>query len=501
MVMLILAHIVGIVCCLVAILVLNGNTLGVIESIGGTLIVGLSVDYLAHLAAAYLELPADKSRELRTHGAIAHIGGSVVAGAATSFVAAFFLCLGYLVNFRLFGMLIMCLIILSLAFSMATFMCALYLWGPQGRTCSIWRCFPCTRRFDNTGPLSDDDALATEVHLHKFGWKVRTGTAVVCAVILLTGIAVRMGLSLTPMSTDASECPAYDTIDFTFEEYAVPKMKDSYRCRGYDKTPVGCQYYITKVDPIVTDGLIGVVHHMILSSTSKEVSSCPFMCFDMPDVVKLDAGWAVGSDGITYPDGLGQAFGGFPQALQMHYYNFANRSDIIDKRSGIRLHVTTKRPKHVVEGLLIGVHPLGEMRIPGRRNLTVYQAECKPLLTGDFTIVNYAPHAHKLGRRILTEHRRPINASHTKFLSDIGNADPYHFDYQTVTQYAPAEYKILRPGDSIRVTCHFDSTSRTRDTVTGWGSEDEMCMTFLQGFPKENLADPNCLVREAERVS
>ena len=37
----------------------------------------------------------------------------------------------------------------------------------------------------------------------------------------------------------------------------------------------------------------------------------------------------------------------------------------------------------------------------------------------------------------------------------------------------------IRPGDKLRVTCAYDTTSRAAPTPAGWGHGDEMCNLYL----------------------
>lgn len=53
---------------------------------------------------------------------------------------------------------------------------------------------------------------------------------------------------------------------------------------------------------------------------------------------------------------------------------------------------------------------------------------------------------------------------------------------------------VLSPGDELRTTCVYDSTSRDVTTRAGSGYREEMCFGFLTFYPKQavNNGDNTC---------
>merc|ERR1719382_2167059 len=88
--------------CWLAIMHLNGWKFGVSESVAIVIIIGFSIDYVVHLANAYLE-SSSHSREERLSFAMLTMGISVVSGAVTTFGAGFFLTFPAFVIFRKMG--------------------------------------------------------------------------------------------------------------------------------------------------------------------------------------------------------------------------------------------------------------------------------------------------------------------------------------------------------------------------------------------------------------
>jgi len=492
----VILHVISICLTLIACFVLEGRSLGVIESISATLLVGLSVDYLVHISSAYLDQPEDVPRERRVLNAIGHLGGSVIAGSATTVVSAIPLCLGTTTFFVAFGRFVIGIIFLSLIFTFFFLSSALYLFGPENNFGSL----RCSRHVtESTGATENHDAtnaLTGKVVLGKTSRPVKIMVALSATAILLIGAGIRLGLSLKG-GEETPACPALTELDFTFNEFAIPQAQDTYRCRDYDKIPNGCTYYVTEWEPIITNGLAGIVHHMLLFSTETSKSDCPYTCFDMPDAVGVDAAWAIGGGPVKFPDGVSYRIGGHKQALQMHYYNSMLSNSLVDVGSGIKLKLTSTPPAiAILTSMLIGLHPLGNLWIePGLDNKTVF-AECRPRLLGPVTVLAYATHAHKLGFSILTEIRRETQLPDGTFkvdsVGDVGSDPFYMFDLQQVKMFPAGQERHLEPGDSVRVICSYRSTSRVAGTSSGWGSEDEMCMTALYAYPSENVETNNC---------
>lgn len=107
-------NIAGVLICILGMMNIFGWELGVIESISITVLVGLSVDYVVHLANSYIEADVEdikkrhpkfaanpdtdlspaQERELRVFGALEEMGVTVFGGACTSLGASgmLFLC-------------------------------------------------------------------------------------------------------------------------------------------------------------------------------------------------------------------------------------------------------------------------------------------------------------------------------------------------------------------------------------------------------------------------
>lgn len=115
---------------------LVGWKLGLFESLNLTLIVGLAVDYVVHLAEGYMVL-TDKDRLTRVRYTLGHVGISVFSGACTTLGASIFMLAAKIIFFSQFGIFIFCTIGFSILYSLFFFTTMLALIGPEGQTGSL----------------------------------------------------------------------------------------------------------------------------------------------------------------------------------------------------------------------------------------------------------------------------------------------------------------------------------------------------------------------------
>lgn len=122
--------VVQIVCCVVALMVLQGWELGVSESIAMIIVIGFSVDYVVHLAAHYVHNPADTRTE-RASSAISAMGVSIFSGGMTTLGSGVFLFFGTIIFFQKFGFIIVMTVLFSLSYALIYFVAFVHAFGPQ----------------------------------------------------------------------------------------------------------------------------------------------------------------------------------------------------------------------------------------------------------------------------------------------------------------------------------------------------------------------------------
>eukprot|EP01083_Nonionella_stella_P069779 186219_1 len=134
--------IIGIMLCELGLMAVLDWEFGISEAISTVMIIGFSVDYVVHLANAYLEAHDANTRAERLRFALLTMGISVVSGAITTFSAGFFLIFPVIVFFSKMGVLMMSTIAFSILFAMFFFTSLLAQFGPEYDTgklsCCCW---------------------------------------------------------------------------------------------------------------------------------------------------------------------------------------------------------------------------------------------------------------------------------------------------------------------------------------------------------------------------
>ena len=116
---------------LLAAAALLGWTMGVIEAVCTMVLVGLSLDYVLHVAGAYVRTSGADGRRERAKGAVRAVGLSVVSGASTTVGAAAFLLGCTLPFFTKFGLFVAWTLTSSLVQAVVVFPAMCAVWGPE----------------------------------------------------------------------------------------------------------------------------------------------------------------------------------------------------------------------------------------------------------------------------------------------------------------------------------------------------------------------------------
>ena len=178
---------------------------------------------------------------------------------------------------------------------------------------------------------------------------------------------------------------------------------------------------------------------------------------------------------------------------QVHYQNDRRVSGAVDS-SGVKLSLTTTLRKHNAGFLVVGrspSDPVGTEMQPGRQY--TWSIVCKPKILLPITVWSHIEHQHLTGRRVRSF---LLHDGQETLLAD---RDPYDFQRQLFFDFP--ERVTVSPGDSFRVVCDFDTRGRSEITAGGWGSEDEMCMSFFAYFPQENAQTEFCLNADSSESS
>lgn len=129
-----------IICCItvtvVGLIPLSGWKLGVLESLNLTLVVGLAVDYVVHLAEGY-HSSVKKDRNGKVQDMLEDVAISVVSGALTTLGASLFMLFAKILFFMQFGIFMFGTIGFSLFYALGLFSTILSIVGPVNEIGSI----------------------------------------------------------------------------------------------------------------------------------------------------------------------------------------------------------------------------------------------------------------------------------------------------------------------------------------------------------------------------
>ncbi|EGD75300.1 hypothetical protein PTSG_06952 [Salpingoeca rosetta] len=157
----------GVVVSLIALMVMLGWTLGLIESVCLTILVGLSVDYVIHLANAYRE-SHEVTRFSRVRDALVMMGISVLSASITTFLAGFVLFFGYITFFFKFGVFIALTIFFAAIWAFGFFMSLAAIAGNKEYVddfVRLWRVLTCKPQALKLGGVNTTTP-ATEMDRH-----------------------------------------------------------------------------------------------------------------------------------------------------------------------------------------------------------------------------------------------------------------------------------------------------------------------------------------------
>jgi hypothetical protein len=284
---------------------------------------------------------------------------------------------------------------------------------------------------------------------------------------------------------------------------------DDYRCFLVDaKLPV--ENYLTGYE--VLPGTPAMIHHVLLmtvdgekvtmsgrpnrevigaldaASPDREGWPCYGLAGDGVDVAGIPITWAPGMGVVHYPDRTGVRVKPETMLVMQVHYNLGNpsvrgsedttrirlrfepfvaRIGTFDLADNFLRTITTPTP---------AVLPPGQKRVDYTWEID-YDRTMTALRAPFLELYGVFPHMHGFGR---TERVEVIKAGATTCATDV---PAWNFDWQLYYFYR--QPIRVDAGDKIRVTCSFDTSSRTEPVLPGWGTENEMCMAGLYLVPPE----------------
>jgi hypothetical protein len=299
---------------------------------------------------------------------------------------------------------------------------------------------------------------------------------------------------------DGSEIMAVATPDYVPQpDGSDIAQYDDYRCFLIDGA-VDTERFVTGFE--IIPGNEAMVHHMLLmivdpdqvavdgktnmdlmramdeASPDRLGWPCYSQAGDDVLVESVLVTWAPGMGAVPYPENSGIRLpAGRVLVAQMHY-NLIDESVRGQSDSTLaRLRVADEVER---EGIYTGGDLLlfsGDTLAPGQASVPyTWEIDASEIL-GQFGVeraelYGVFPHMHELGQRYRME---VIGADEQAQCA--AEVERWNFHWQLLYFYEqPLE---LGPGQRLRVTCDYDTRSRSEPVLPGWGTQNEMCFTGL----------------------
>ncbi len=286
-----------------------------------------------------------------------------------------------------------------------------------------------------------------------------------------------------PAPADSDEPPTLDRVDATVapaEAYTPDDSRaDDYRCFIVDPR-LDSDGFLTGFRMIPDNA--AMAHHMILYSLDTDEAEAQALAFDEAepgpgytcfggagvDGSQTLAGWAPGTPVTRFPEGVGIALkAGRKLVMQMHYNTL---SGVTPDRSRLELQVDASVR---YQSVLAPVAHLGIYLPPGESYVEQSYTYDLSTLGLPFPLRVWAafPHMHTLGKT--------LRVDNLEFGDETCLVNVPRWDFNWQQFYFYEEPLRVSPSSSIRLTCGFDTSDRTRATTWGEGTADEMCLVYF----------------------
>ncbi len=274
--------------------------------------------------------------------------------------------------------------------------------------------------------------------------------------------------------------PAVDaTVDIGFDYTPDARLDDDYRCFVVDALGgAGAERFVTGAHVKPTN--FAVAHHVILFTLNDDAAQADAMAKDAADPgpgfacgaggptddgATFLVGWAPGNQAQLFPAGTGiPVVTSRKMVVQVHYN--LDQTDGRADRTTIELDLADAV---AARGQMVAI--AGDVNLPPRQTDAVATGSRRlPANLGALRAWGTLLHMHQRG--IAAE--LALEGSPQTCLADL---DTWSFHWQ---HYYPYRQPVaLRGGDTVRITCHYDTSNDVAPVTWGEGSADEMCIAYL----------------------
>lgn len=267
-------------------------------------------------------------------------------------------------------------------------------------------------------------------------------------------------------------------------DFSPPQGYPTYYSCYSQTISVSGPVHIVGFEPKVSDP--HVHHYVVQLMPAPQVDDPEALCLEDPWTDML-WGWAPGGESLYLPPQTGFRAGDngtVTVRFQVHYDNPLQQS-FADSGGFDVLYTDKLRP---YDAGFAAFGDIYNIYIPPNEPAHEHVASCSPSFTealfdAPLNVVGTWLHAHNRGSVLWGE----VIPGSGGAPFELGRADPYMFDYQTV-ELAP-EGTVLNPGDEVRTHCVFDNSGNSNPVYGGAATADEMCVNFVLYYPKSDQLD------------
>lgn len=236
------------------------------------------------------------------------------------------------------------------------------------------------------------------------------------------------------------------------------------------------------------------VHHVVLFGSGFD-GDVPGGSCDQTAVAMTAGGlslaWGYAPGGVPWemPDEAGVPLGLGEDSYKLFYmnYHYDNRfqdAGITDS-SGVRIYYTSQKRKYDAGILQLGDpflqlvgEPIGEGKV--RHDFNCPSSCTSFNFRKEVTVYKEILHMHERGQYMFNEVIRDGEVMRR------ASVDYFEYDQAGLHEVQQGTFTI-KPGDSIRTSCSFDTTSSKKNIEYGYGSQDEMCVSYMHYYPKQKV--------------
>jgi len=288
--------------------------------------------------------------------------------------------------------------------------------------------------------------------------------------------------STTEVSRSGADGDGVRVVEFTAGNYTIPTNETTYGHFCFNISDLAAQGFPQnstvhgiKAQYIPDSDSHHYVHHIILYGSVSE-NDCE-QAFTPLYV------WAPGAEDFIMPENVGMSIGtaGFKTLkLEIHYNNPEGVAGVVDN-SGARLFYTSALRQYDAGIFQVGDPLVSLVGVPVGEGWQEWNFTCPGSCTEQYfgdqnlTVFSEYLHMHGTGKRMVN----------SQFRDDVvireGYVDFYDFQMAGGVAVRQSPFQV-KSGDSFKVRCYYDS-DQNKNTLFGYGSQDEMCISFLWYYP------------------